>query len=185
MLDKGETPRWRMLLDARLSEVNKPQKFDAPDKVAKGLPKDGLGGREAKAEAATFTIGALYLDPPAGLAQTTAGVLRFGALERNARTSQAVERAIRANKRVVLFFHQSRGVDDPVIAASVARVRADRSAVVFADNVDNLAAYGRAISEVGVTRAPSVVIIGKSGKARLIEGYIDPAALAQEVADTR
>ena len=38
---------------------------------------------------------------------------------------------------------------------------------------------------VGVTRAPAIVIIGKSGRARLIEGYIDSRALAQEVADTR
>ena len=39
--------------------------------------------------------------------------------------------------------------------------------------------------EFGPFELPSIVIIGKSGRARLIEGYIDSGALAQEVADTR
>ena len=36
-----------------------------------------------------------------------------------------------------------------------------------------------------MTRHPSVVIVGKGGEGRLIEGYVDAEPLAQEVADTR
>ena len=57
--------------------------------------------------------------------------------------------------------------------------------MVVEDVVSNVASYGQVVMSVGVTRAPSIVIIGKSGRARLVEGFIDPGALAQEVADTR
>jgi hypothetical protein len=67
----------------------------------------------------------------------------------------------------------------------VAALRRRSSALVFRDSVANVASYGEIVMSVGVTRAPSIVIIGKSGRARLIEGYIDSGALAQEVADTR
>jgi hypothetical protein len=96
-----------------------------------------------------------------------------------------VKRAVQKNKRVVIFFHQPNGRDDAITDDAVAALRKRSSAVVFKDVVSNVASYGQVVIGVGVTRAHSIVMIGKSGRARLIEGYIDSTALAQEVADTR
>ena len=41
------------------------------------------------------------------------------------------------------------------------------------------------VSDLGVTQAPAVVIVGKDRKARLLEGYIDPVSLRQQVKDGR
>ena len=46
-------------------------------------------------------------------------------------------------------------------------------------------ASGAIVQDVGVNQGPSIVIIDRRGKSRLIEGYIDSRALAQEVADAR
>jgi hypothetical protein len=45
--------------------------------------------------------------------------------------------------------------------------------------------FGPILEDVGVNQAPSIVIIDRRGNARLIEGFIDSRALAQEVADAR
>ncbi|MEA2178630.1 MAG: hypothetical protein QOG77_1927, partial [Solirubrobacteraceae bacterium] len=49
-------------------------------------------------------------------------------------------------------------------------------------NVDR---YGRLLENLGVSQAPAIVVIGRSGKARLVEGYVDGPSLAQVVADAR
>jgi hypothetical protein len=112
---------------------------------------------------------------------------RAGARRKRARqaTPAAVARAIARNRPIVLFLYQRGGEDDRPVARSVASLRGRTDAAVYADRVDNVARYGPVIAGVGVTRAPSIVIVGKDGRASLIEGYIDPDALAQEVADAR
>jgi hypothetical protein len=45
--------------------------------------------------------------------------------------------------------------------------------------------YGRLLENLGVTQAPAIVIIGRSGKATLYEGYVDADSLVQVVADAR
>ena len=185
MLDKGDTPRWRMGLDLRLSEVNKPQRIGAPDKVSPRRPARGLGAKKAKDDIGLFTLSALYLDPPASLVQTTLGLMQVSQKSKAATKPRAVTRAVARHERVVIFFHQANGIDDSVTDDAVAALRPRSSATVFQDSVANVASYGEVVMSVGVTRAPAIVIIGKSGRARLIEGYIDSRALAQEVADTR
>ena len=185
MLDKGDTPRWRMGLDLRLSEVNKPQRIGAPDKVSPRRPARGLGAKKAKDDIGLFTLSALYLDPPASLVQTTLGLMQVSQKSKAATKPRAVTRAVARHERVMIFFHQANGIDDSVTDDAVAALRRRSSATVFQDSVANVASYGEVVMSVGVTRAPSIVIIGKSGRARLIEGYIDSRALAQEVADTR
>ena len=127
----------------------------------------------------------MLVDPPAGVAQTAVGFIRLGSLAEARRVPRLVSAAMKANKRVVIFFFQRRGVDDPITGAAVNGLRRRSSAAVFIDRVDNVAAYGQIVQSVGVSRAPSVVIIGRDEKARLIQGYVDPETLAQEVADTR
>jgi hypothetical protein len=183
MLDKGDTARWHMGLDVNLTKVNKPQGIDAPAKVGTN-PKRALGKR-ARTDRGTWTLGALFLDPPASLTQTTVGMIQASQQANAARKPRAVSRAVSRHKRVVIFFHQPGGLDDAITDDAVNALRKRSSAVVFQDVVTNVAGYGQVVMSVGVTRAPSIVIIGKSGRARLIEGFIDTGALAQEVADTR
>jgi hypothetical protein len=180
VLKGGSKNRYASVLDLRLAKVNAPQGVAAP----KQLAKKPLRRKQLVAGQGAFVVASMTLDAPSGLAQTSVGLLRVAALSRATRVPNKVDRAIKAHKRVILFFHQA-GADDNLTGAGVAALRRRTKALVVSDSVSNLASYGEVVQSVGVARAPSVVIIGRSGRARLIEGYIDPEALAQEVADTR
>jgi hypothetical protein len=181
LLARGTTPRWHTVLDLSLSGVNKPQAITPPAKAeAKGVSR-----REHRSADTDFLVSAVALDPPGGLAQLSAGYLRTVSVARARLIPRKVEAAVRAHKKVVIFFYQRNGVDDGATAASVLSLRKRTKALIFADSIDNLAAYGQVVQSVGVTRSPSIVIIGRKGRARLVDGYIDPSALAQEVSDTR
>ena len=185
LLEAGESARWHMGLDVNLTDVNKPQNIEAPKQTGQRKPAKGLGPRAAREASGVFTLGALFTDPPASVTKTAFGVYASAQRNRDMRKPRAVNRAMQQNKRVVIFFRQPSGLDDAITDDAIAALRKRSSAVVFEDVVSNLASYGQAVISVGVTRAPSIVIIGKSGRARLIEGYVDSAALAQEVADSR
>jgi hypothetical protein len=185
MLDKGDTPRWHMGLDVSLTKVNKPQEIGKPANVGKAAPRKALGAKLARSSAGTFALGALFTDPPASLLKTSAALLEGSQQSRAQRKPRAVSRAVQNHKRVVIFFKQPNGLDDAATDDAVVALRKRSSAIVYSDSVANVAQYGQVVMSVGVTRAPSIVIIGKSGRARLIEGYIESGALAQEVADTR
>jgi hypothetical protein len=181
LLAKGAAPRWRAALNLSLSGVNKPQAIKAPAKTdAKHVSRHDL--RSADSD---FIVSAVALDAPGGLAQLSAGYLRSVSIARARFIPRKVEAAVQAHKKVVIFFYQRNGVDDRPTAASVLRLRKRTKALIFADTIENLASYGQVVQSVGVTRAPSIVIIGRKGRARLVDGYIDPSALAQEVSDTR
>jgi hypothetical protein len=51
--------------------------------------------------------------------------------------------------------------------------------------VRNADRYESLLEDLGVNQAPAIVVIGRSGKASLIEGYIDAESLVQVVADAR
>lgn len=180
LLEKGESARWTTTLSLSLQRVNQAKKIEAPEKVAKA----GLSGRQTRTAQGLYAAAAVGLSPSGGPAQLAGGIVRLAVANRAARVPNRVNRAIDAKRRVVLFFRQE-GADDRVTAEGVAALRGRTKALVASDSVNNLAAYGSVVQSVGVTRAPSIVIVGSDGRARLIEGYIDPDALAQEVADTR
>jgi hypothetical protein len=97
----------------------------------------------------------------------------------------AVARAIAAKRVVVLAFFQP-GADDRETAKSVAALKRRGMRVsVFTDKIDNVGRYGPIVGAVGVNQAPAVVIVDRDRKAHLIQGYVDPETLAQEVADVR
>jgi hypothetical protein len=185
VLEAGESARWHMGLDVNLSKVNKPQQIEAPKLTDPRKPAKGLGPKTARESSGVFALGALFTDPPASFTKTGFAVYQADQRSKDMRKPRAVKRAMQKDKRVVIFFHQPNGVDDAITDDAVAALRKRSSAVVFQDVVSNVASYGQVVIGLGVTRAPAIVTIGKSGRARLIEGYIDSAALAQEVADTR
>ena len=94
-------------------------------------------------------------------------------------------RALREQRKVVLFFANSRGLDDKLVESSVRVVRGDTKAVVLTDVVANVDRYGSLVESLGVSQTPAIVVIDRAGKARLIEGYVDAASLVQVVTDAR
>ena len=160
-------------LDFKLSGVNKPQDINRPAKVKNGLP-GGVYGQFASGMVTGLgrSVGvkadALQLDVP-----TTNSHLK-------------AERAVADNRKVVIFFENPKGIDDKAVARSVRSLdKRTKSVVVLTDDVRNADRYGSMVEDLGVNQAPAIVVIGRSGKASLIEGYIDADSLVQVVADAR
>jgi hypothetical protein len=162
-----------MNLDVQLSQVNEPQQIERPAKVKDQLPGGRLG------QLATGFVGGLG---------NTVGVtpedLRLGIPVTN--SHRQAERAVAANKKVVIFFQNPRALDDQAVAGSVRSLdRRTKKVVVLTDDVRNSDRYGSLLEDLQVSQAPAIVVIGRSGKAELIEGYVDADSLVQVVADTR
>jgi cytoskeletal protein RodZ len=96
-----------------------------------------------------------------------------------------VARAVKSGRTVVLLFYQRGGADDSATADAVAGLRGHRGVAVFTTPVSTLGDFRAVTGNLGLSQAPAVVIVGKKGKARVVEGFIDPGTLAQEVADSR
>jgi hypothetical protein len=153
--------------------VNKPQDIAAPAKVKKGLP-NGVFGQVATGLVGGFgsTVGVTPSDLKLGVPQTN--------------SHQKAERAVAAHKKVVIFFQNPRALDDQAVADSVRSLdRKTKNVVVLSDYLGNVDNYGKLLENLGVSQAPAIVVIGRSGKARLVEGYVDGPSLVQVVADAR
>ena len=110
--------------------------------------------------------------------------LRLGVPTTNAHLK--AERAVADNRKVVIFFKNPKGIDDRAVARSVRSLdRRTKAVVVLSDDVRNADRYGKMVEDLGVNQAPAIVVIGRSGRASLIEGYIDAESLVQVVADAR
>jgi hypothetical protein len=153
-----------------LAQVNEPQQIAAPKNVKSGAPSG---------DAAEFVEGLLSA---AGAAEAVGGS-SLAALASN--NPQKAARAVQAHKKVVLFFENPRGLDDRAVEKAVNRLERTSKAVVLTDHVDAVERYGKLVEDLGVSQAPSIVIIDRAGQARLLEGYVDYQALAQAVADAR
>jgi hypothetical protein len=162
-----------MDLDFKLSGVNKPQDIGRPAKVKNDLPGGAYG------ELATGFVSGL-----GGTVGVKARDLQLGVPTTNSHLK--AERAIADNRKVVIFFQNPKGIDDRAVAKSVRSLdRRTKSVVVLTDDVRNADRYGSMVEDLGVNQAPAIVVIGRSGKASLIEGYIDAESLVQVVADAR
>ena len=106
----------------------------------------------------------------------------LGAGSDNARRAA---RAVKSGRKVLLLFLNPRGADDRAVNRSMRAVGRESNALVLTDRVDAVERYGKLVEDLGVSQTPSVVIIDRAGKARLIEGFIDTSSLTQAVADTR
>ncbi len=159
-----------MSAEFSLTAVNEPQDIKAPKDVSSGVP-DGAAGSLAQA-----FLGAVG-------AEVAAEAPSLAALATN--NPQKAARAVQANKKVVIFFRNPRGLDDKAVSQAVRAIDRDTKAVVLTDHVDAVERYGKLVEDLGVSQAPSIVIIDRTGDARLIEGYVDTASLTQAVADAR
>jgi hypothetical protein len=160
-------------LSFALSSVNEPQDITRPDKVKTALPGGTFG------QFATGFVGGL-----GNTVGVTPGDLRIDVPTTNAHLK--AERAVADNRKVVIFFENPKANDDKAVAESVRSLdRRTKAVVVLSDHVANVDKYGSMVEDLGVNQAPAIVVIGRSGKASLIEGYIDAESLVQVVADAR
>jgi hypothetical protein len=157
-------------IEARLLDVNKPQRIEAPARVRAGAPSGEFG---MFAQLAASGIGGA-----AGVDDTSLRVLTSPNPGRAAR-------AVRKHKKVVILFGNARGLDDRAMASVIRSVDQRTKALVLVDDVAAVERYGKLVEDVGVSQTPSIVIIDRRGKARLIEGYVDSNTLTQAVADAR
>jgi len=99
---------------------------------------------------------------------------------------EKIAASLAKGQTVVLFLSDAKSADDRSTANAVralkGRVRKTR---VFTDRLRNLADYRLIVGGAGVSQSPSVVILGRGGKARVVEGYVDPQTLLQRVLDAR
>lgn len=145
---------------------------DAPAASKSGAPTTSSAARKPAATGKS----AAARKPPAA---------RKRPVTRAAGVPVPVARALDARKRIVLFFYKPGSADDRATARAVADLRGQRGLAVFTDPIGRLARYRGVIGELGISQAPAVVIVGKDRTARVIEGYVDPATLAQDVTDAR
>jgi hypothetical protein len=162
--------RGRLDVDVRLSNVNKPQRIEAPARVRAGAPGGNFG------QLAQIIAGAL------------GGVTGADSVSLAALTSPNPGRAARAvhdHKKVVILFRNPRGLDDRAMTSVMRTVDSRTKALVLTDDVDAVERYGKLVEDLGVSQTPSIVVIDRSGKAQLLEGYVDANTLTQAVADAR
>jgi hypothetical protein len=151
-----------------LSDVNRPQAVERPERVSRRAP----GG----------AFGQFIQSFSRGIALATG--TRPGVLSPPTNDNpRRLRSAVRNHRKVVLFFYQPRALDDQATAEAVRALGG--GVLVLRDTVKNAARYGSLVQELGVSQAPSIVLVDRRGQARLLEGYIDARALAQAVADAR
>lgn len=96
-----------------------------------------------------------------------------------------VARALAKKRVVVLFFRQSGAADDRAVASAVNAQKGRKGVSVFTDNIARLARYRAAVAPLGISQAPTVVIVGRNGQAQLVEGFVDEGTLTQQVVDAK
>jgi hypothetical protein len=86
---------------------------------------------------------------------------------------------------VVLFFRQAGSADDRAVASAVNAQKGRKGVSVFSDSIARLARYRAAVGQLGISQAPTVVIVGGNGQAQLVEGFVDEGTLTQRVVDAK
>jgi hypothetical protein len=151
-----------------LSDVNQPQTVERPERVSRNAP----GG----------AFGEFIQSFSQGLALATGTSPADLRLPTNDNPHR-LQSAVRDHRKVVLFFYQPRALDDQATAEAVRSLGG--RVLVLREKVENADHYGSLVEELGVSQAPSIVLVDRRGEARLLEGFIDAQALAQAVADAR
>ena len=160
----------KLRLDVVLRDVNDPQEITAPAQVRAGAPAGAFG---AVAQSLAGNLGRA-----SGAQSSSLAVLTSPNPGRAAR-------AVRKHQKVVILFRNPRGLDDRAMASVMRSVDQRTKALVLTDDVGAVERYGKLVEDLGVSQTPSVVLIDRKGKARLLEGYTDSNSLIQAVADAR
>ena len=88
-----------------------------------------------------------------------------------AKGAEAVIADVKAGRTVVLLFWDGKSSEDQAVRRAVQRVdRRGGKVRVHVANLKQISRYGAITSGVPVTSSPTVVVIGKGGKAQIIRG---------------
>ncbi len=165
------------------SEVAQPQ--SEPAKSSKDSDSTASKGDAAKSEATTGDGGSSKADSNSRAVDSGSTAAKDEREQPATAVPADVARALARDRTVVLLFRQRGSADDDATARAVAGVRGDRGVAVFSAPISRLDDFAAITGSISISQAPAVVIVGRRGQARLIEGFIDEETLAQEVADSR
>jgi len=103
----------------------------------------------------------------------------------SARTLPAgVQRAVNANKVVVVLFWNAKGSDDRAVRSAVSGVSTRNGAVAkFTDTLGNFSRYTRLTGENAITQTPTVMVVDRKERSEVATGYLDGATVDQLVVD--
>jgi hypothetical protein len=94
-------------------------------------------------------------------------------------------RFLSKGKTLVLLF-EGNGADDKAAREAVHRVaRADKNVVSAYASISKVAAYRAITTDVQVTTAPTILVIGRNKKAVSLTGFVDYGVVRQTVGDVR
>jgi hypothetical protein len=102
-----------------------------------------------------------------------------------ASTAERVRSALAQGQVVVFFFTRAGAADDTGTRGAVQALHGVKHVLVVKAGLEDLTTFRPVLSGAGVTQVPSVVVVHKGKKARLIEGYVDRGTLRQSIADAR
>jgi hypothetical protein len=143
------------------------------------VPKAEPPAKPAKPESAKATKAVEKASPAKPKAQKAAAKAKVEGVP------VPVARALDNKRIVVLFFRQAGSADDRAVAIAVNAQRGRKNVSVFSDSIARLARYRAVIGGLGISQAPAVVIVGRNGKALVIEGFVDERTLTQQVIDAK
>jgi hypothetical protein len=183
--EANDAPRASFRLSFQMSDVNEPGLVEAPGAVSSEPAADDMGAKAAKAAQTNLAVGALLVNSPTTFAGTTVLFARLLNAGQQVQGAKTAAKAVADGKKVVILFQNPDGLDDRVMQRVMRELDARTRAVVLTDDVAAVDRYGKMVEDLGVSQTPSVVLIDRTGEARLIEGYVDTETLAQAVADAR
>lgn len=95
--------------------------------------------------------------------------------------------ALDAKKVVVLLFTKPGAADDTQTRLAARTVRGMKGVVFVQAGIERLAAFRPMLdstaSSLGISQIPATVIVRPGGRAVLLQGFVDPGTLRQNVAD--
>jgi hypothetical protein len=145
--------------------------------VAKAAPGTKAAANETTAAAKPAT--------KANPAATKTAAVKPAAAEAPVDPSQALLAFLAKGKTVVLLFHGD-GADDAAARKAVHRVALKDKGVISAyADITKVAAYSAITSDINVTTAPTILVIGTDGKVTPLTGYVDAGVVRQAVGDAR
>jgi hypothetical protein len=118
-------------------------------------------------------------------AVTPAPVKKPAAVKIPADPSTALINFLAKGKTVVLLFHGA-GADDAAARKAVHQTALKDKGVVSAyADISKVADYAAITTDINITTAPTILVIGTNGKTTLLTGYVDAGVVGQAVGDAR
>jgi hypothetical protein len=113
----------------------------------------------------------------------TAPVRRSAPAPRATTSPAAIQRGLAQGKVVVLLFWNNRSSDDQAVHSELSQVGSyGGRALVASAPIGDVSRYGSITSGVQVLQSPTIIVIDRLHRARLLTGYTDHTEIGQAVA---